>query len=146
MKKEKNWDYIAKLEKLIAQKYGDETVKNPKSEWTKEKEQDYLEQIKKSSKKHNQTKDKVDKVKVHGFLVSKKLVNRDNKRECLTCEEYSFDIRDDLYMLKFECCYKCYIQYVENREERWLKGWRPFETENKKSLKTQGEKGCHKKH
>ena len=130
MKKEKNWDYIAKLEKLIAQKYGDETIRNPKSEWTEEKEQNYLKQIKKTSKKRNQTKDKADKVKVHGFLVSKKLVNRENKRECPVCEEYSFDIRDDLYMLKFECCFKCYIQYVEDREERWLKGWRPFQTNN----------------
>ena len=79
---------------------------------------------------HNQSKDKADKVKVHGFLVSKKLVNRENKRECPVCTEYSFDIRDDLYMIKFECCYECYVQYVEDREERWLKGWRPFQKNN----------------
>ena len=36
------------------------------------------------------------------------------------------DIRNmDLYNNKFECCQKCYIQYVEGREKRWLKGWRP---------------------
>ena len=28
-------------------------------------------------------------------------------------------------MNKFECCFKCFIQYVDGREERWEKGWRP---------------------
>ena len=32
---------------------------------------------------------------------------------------------DDVCLTKFECCYYCYIKYVEEREERWLKGWRP---------------------
>ena len=29
--------------------------------------------------------------------------------------------------VKFDCCHKCYIQYVEDREERWIEGWRPNE-------------------
>ena len=33
-------------------------------------------------------------------------------------------------MSKFDCCEKCYIQWVEGREERWKKGWRPNETNN----------------
>ena len=28
-------------------------------------------------------------------------------------------------MSKFECCFKCYIDYVEGREDRWKSGWRP---------------------
>lgn len=32
---------------------------------------------------------------------------------------------DDVCLVKFECCSKCYVQYVEGREERWLEGWRP---------------------
>ena len=31
--KEKDWDYIAKVEKAIAKKYGKETVQNPKASW-----------------------------------------------------------------------------------------------------------------
>jgi len=38
-------------------------------------------------------------------------------------------MKDDLYMNKFDCCWKCYIQWVEDREERWLEGWRPLNKE-----------------
>ena len=65
------------------------------------------------------------KIEEDGFLVSKNLITRKNKRKCPTCGTFSFEIRDDLYMNKFDCCFDCYIQWVENREERWLKGWRP---------------------
>ena len=34
-------------------------------------------------------------------------------------------LSDDLYMNKFDCCFNCYIQYVEGREARWHSGWRP---------------------
>ena len=37
---------------------------------------------------------------------------------------------DDVCLTKFECCNTCYLQYVEGREERWLKGWRPSEDED----------------
>ena len=54
-----------------------------------------------------------------------KFLNNENSRECPVCGLYSFHLKDDLYMHKFECCFKCYIQYVEGREERWKTGWRP---------------------
>ena len=44
---------------------------------------------------------------------------------CDTTQEYSFDLKDDVYMKKFDCCCKCYFQWVEGREERWKTGWRP---------------------
>ena len=37
----------------------------------------------------------------------------------------SFKSNDDVYMTKFGCCFKCYVQWVEDREERWKTGWRP---------------------
>ena len=46
-------------------------------------------------------------------------------------DNYSFDTRDNVYMTKYTCCYKCYIQWVEGREERWATGWRPNKGENK---------------
>ena len=49
MKKDPN--YIVKVEKAIAEKYGEETVQNPKSNWNEEKEQNYLQQLKKLSEK-----------------------------------------------------------------------------------------------
>ncbi len=69
--------------------------------------------------------EKAIKEKYKGFLVSKKLLTRENKRDCPVCKQYSFSAKDDLYMSKFECCFNCYIQYVEDREERWESGWRP---------------------
>ena len=68
---------------------------------------------------------KKKKVEFNGFLVSKKLLNRDSNRTCDTCNTYSFDSKDDVYVNKYGCCFKCYIQYVEDREERWNAGWRP---------------------
>ena len=43
----KDSDYIAKLEKAIAEKYGTETIQNPKGNWDKEKEEEYIQQLKK---------------------------------------------------------------------------------------------------
>ena len=33
--------------------------------------------------------------------------------------EYSFDLKDDIYMNKHDCCWKCYMQFVDGREDRW---------------------------
>tara|TARA_A100001515_G_C4517139_1_gene192129 strand:- start:195 stop:575 length:381 start_codon:yes stop_codon:yes gene_type:complete len=123
MKKDLN--YVAKLEKAIKQKYGDKAVQNPKSGWTEEKEKEYLEQLKNLEKKALAKEELDQKVEIEGFLISKKLVNRDSKRKCPVCSEYSFKIEDDMYMLKYDCCEKCFIKYVDGREERWQKGWRP---------------------
>ena len=121
----KNMDRIAAIEKAIKEKYGEEAVAHPQAEWTDEKEKKYLEEIKKLSEKKQVIAEKSDKVENGGFFISKKLLNKEIRRECLVCDIYSFDMKDDVYMNKFECCYECYIQYVDGREERWLTGWRP---------------------
>ena len=28
-------------------------------------------------------------------------------------------------MNKYDCCFRCFLQYVDEREERWKSGWRP---------------------
>ena len=124
-KPKKDLNYIANIEKAISEKYGAETVQNPKNLWSKEKEEQYLLQIKKLQEKTDRLQQKIEKVELSGFLISKKLLNKDSNRTCSVCNTYSFDSKDDVYTNKFDCCFKCYIQYVEDREERWLKGWRP---------------------
>ena len=121
----KDLNYIAKVEKAIAEKYGPETVQNPKSLWTKEKEEQYLEQLRELQKKSDKLQEKVEKIEFNGFLISKKLLNKGGNRTCSTCNTYSFDSKDDVYMNKFDCCFQCYIKYIEDREERWASGWRP---------------------
>ena len=124
-KPKKDLNYIANVEKAISEKYGAETVQNPKNLWSKEKEEQYLVQIKKLQEKTDRLQQKIEKVELSGFLISKKLLNKDSNRTCTVCNTYSFDSKDDVYTNKFNCCFKCYVQHVEDREERWLKGWRP---------------------
>ena len=121
----KDQDYIASVEKAIAQKYGTDTIQNPKSNWTNEKEREYLSQLKKFSKNERRQQDQEEKVETNGYFISKKLLNKETNRTCPVCDTYSFNLKDDVYMSKFECCWKCYIQWVEDREERWATGWRP---------------------
>ena len=123
--KKKDLNHIVKIEKAIEKKYGKEAIQHPKSGWTEEKEQEYLEQIKKLSEKNKYKFEKVEEVEKDGFLINKKLLRRRSNRVCFTCNQYSFDKKDDLYMLKYDCCWGCYIEYVEGREERWKTGWRP---------------------
>jgi len=123
--KKKDWDYIAKLEKAIKQKYGEEAIQNPSKFWDKEKEKDYIEQLKELAIKEDAREEQSEKVEINGFLVPKKLLNREGKKKCLTCGSFCLKINDDISMVKYECCYKCYIEYIDGREERWNSGWRP---------------------
>tara|TARA_R110000824_G_scaffold117863_8_gene269931 strand:- start:2074 stop:2463 length:390 start_codon:yes stop_codon:yes gene_type:complete len=125
--KKKDLEYTVKVEKAIAKKYGIETIANPKAFWDDEKEKEYLKELKILYEKEYKKKKVSEKIEKDGFLLPKNLITKakENKRKCPVCDIYSFDIKDDLYMNKFECCFKCYIQYVEQREERWNKGWRP---------------------
>jgi hypothetical protein len=125
MSKKKDWDYIAKLEKAIAEKYGDQAVANPNSNWDKEKEREYLESLKEINRRRDEKNELEEKVEVEGFFIPKKLLNKDSNRECPVCEVYSCTKRDDMYMLRFQCCEKCFVRHIEGREDRWQKGWRP---------------------
>tara|TARA_R110000744_G_scaffold75870_5_gene150643 strand:- start:404 stop:790 length:387 start_codon:yes stop_codon:yes gene_type:complete len=123
--KKPDQEYIAKLERAISQKYGAETINNPRRFWDEEKEKEYIEQSREEQRKFDKLAETQDKVEEDGFLINKKLLNRDNNRSCPICKKYSFRSQDDLYMNKFTTCYMCYIKYVEGQEERWASGWRP---------------------
>jgi len=110
---------IAKFERAIAEKYGAITVENPRANWNEEKERKYLKEIKELSKIEKKRQQEVEKIEKDGFLVSKKLINKESDRVCPACFEYSFNIKDDVYMNRYDCCSKCYVQFVEGREERW---------------------------
>tara|TARA_R100000008_G_C3532807_1_gene140228 strand:+ start:66 stop:455 length:390 start_codon:yes stop_codon:yes gene_type:complete len=125
----KDLDYIVKVEKAISKKYGEETIQNPKSGWSTEKEQDYVEQSKKLQKKINKGNEEKELVEVNGYLMPSKLINVSKSRTCTNCSVYSFNSKDGFYMNRYECCFQCYVQWVEGREERWLQGWRPDKEE-----------------
>jgi len=130
---EKDWDHIAKIEKAIRKKYGDDAIINPASSWSEDKEKEYLQQLKEVLAKQDSLDEQQEKVEVDGFFINKKLLTREIKTNCPVCKIRLNTIKDDTCFNKYECCHKCYINYVESREERWLQGWRPGDTK------------CHKK-
>ncbi len=127
MKKDLN--YIASLEKAISEKYGEISVINPKSLWNEEKEKEYLEQSKQKMILESRNSKEENTIELDGFLMPKKLINSVQKRKCEYCDTYSFNREDDLYFSKYETCRKCYVKYIEDREQRWKQGWRPNKSE-----------------
>ena len=119
---EKDLNQVAKIEKAIKDKYGEEAIQNPKGSWSKEKEEKYLKDLKAFYKNKNKLKKTEE---LEGFTLKIKNTKRALSRMCPVCNAYSLSTQDDMYMTKFECCFSCYIQYIEGREERWKSGWRP---------------------
>ena len=113
----KDPDYALRLEKAIEKKYGPETIVNPKSLWTQEKEIRYLEELKTFYKAKPGADNKVE---LDGVLLSEKLLNKENTSKCPNCSKYSPSFLDRVSLIKFDCCFKCYVDYVEHREEEWL--------------------------
>tara|TARA_Y100000034_G_scaffold21646_1_gene24940 strand:- start:551 stop:946 length:396 start_codon:yes stop_codon:yes gene_type:complete len=124
-KAKKDPNYAIRVEKAISEKYGTETVQHPAKDWSPEKEEDYIEQLRLLNEKLDKLSEKVEKVEVQGILMSKKLINKNSNRTCPVCNVYSFSGSDDVYMNKYGCCFSCYIRWVEDREDRWASGWRP---------------------
>jgi len=118
---------IAAIERAIAQKYGEEAIKNPRADWGPIKEKEYLQQMRELYQRTAKNDEWQEKVDVNGIKVTKKLLNRESLKNCPVCGNFPKSTMDDVCQLKFECCNSCYITYVEGREERWLKGWRPDE-------------------
>ena len=123
MKRDLN--HIAAIEKAIKKKYGDEAIVNPRAGWSHEKEKDYLQQLQQTTydEEENDSSDEFEDL--NGVLIHKKLVNRRKENRCDTCKSKIVNLDDDVSYTKFGACYKCYINYIESREERWKTGWRP---------------------
>tara|TARA_R110000824_G_scaffold241919_1_gene430692 strand:- start:168 stop:563 length:396 start_codon:yes stop_codon:yes gene_type:complete len=123
--KEKDLNYIAALERAIEKKYGEEAIQNPAQYWDEAKEEEYIEQLKdyvEKQKKHEQERYVEND---DGILISRKLLNKEGIINCPVCGKKTKTVDDDIYINKFECCSKCFIQYVVDRKKRWLNGWRP---------------------
>ena len=122
---DKDYNKIAAIEKAIKDKYGDDAIANPKAFWDEDKEKDYLQQMKEFYAKTSKNLEWEDKIDVNGKKVTKKLLNKEPRKNCPVCGVYPKKSMDDVCLVKFECCNSCYIKYVEDREERWKNGWRP---------------------
>ena len=118
-----DWDKIAAIENAVKEKYGEKAIHNPKANWTEEKEKDYIEQVKQQAKIISEKAENQETIEENGFLLKKKLFTTKTSRVCpvIECKRYSFSLKDDVYVNKFDCCYECYIKYVEGREDLWQK-------------------------
>ena len=111
MKKEKDLNYIASLEKAIKKKYGEAAIQNPASCWTPEKEKEYLKQLKKVIERVDSNKVETES----GFLLEQKLINISKVETCSRCENKITTLYDKIYFSKLSVCEKCYILYYEDR-------------------------------
>jgi len=127
--KNKDPNYAVKVEQAIAKKYGKKAVINPKSQWDDEKEKKYLDELRETYY-DNVNEEDLNKEEIEGVFIPLKLLKEESRRSCPVCNIYSFKSKDDVYMTKFECCFRCYIQWVEGREDRWRTGWRPKNEDN----------------
>ena len=137
----KDWNYIAAVEKAISEKYGKDTVQDFRSEWEPDKEKEYLEQIKIRRQRQQKSKSVTDTHLQGDVVIKKKTRNENIKRTCPVCKTYSFSPKDDLYMNRFKCCFRCYIEFVEYREEKWLSGKRPSKENINEALKRRKNNG-----
>jgi hypothetical protein len=139
MSEQKGLDEIAAIERLFAEEYGEEAAKNFRSDWDEEKERKYLAQLKLESKKRI-NKESI-KINVDGVLIPKAALGKKSERSCPVCKTYSFSSKDDLYMNRFKCCFNCYIDFVQGREERWDKGYKPDQERIQASLNRRKKNG-----
>lgn len=105
----KNINFIQALEKAVKEKYGDIATMNPKHFWDENKEKQYIEDAKLTLMTENNNSDLKQKVEIDGILISKSVLQQKENRICGECKKYSFNQKDDLYLNKFNSCYKCYL-------------------------------------
>ena len=132
----KDWNYIASVEKAIAEKYGKISSQDFRSDWEPSKEDAYLKQLQDARRQKEKKDSKLETYESGDISITRRRSKTKTKRTCPVCKTYSFSRRDDLYMNRFECCEHCYIVFVVNREERWQEGWRPDADLVKDSLRS----------
>ena len=124
MKKDLN--YIAAVEKAISEKYGRTATQNFRYRWDSDSEKEYLKQLADARKRKTNYNKSVDLKELEGEIVIKKRrQSQKTNRTCPVCKTYSFSSKDDLYMNRYECCYRCFVDFVASREEEWRSGKRP---------------------
>tara|TARA_R100000231_G_scaffold88763_1_gene67202 strand:- start:162 stop:581 length:420 start_codon:yes stop_codon:yes gene_type:complete len=139
MSTKKDLNEIAAIEKIFSEEYGKQSVKNFKSGWNQDKEKKYLRQLKLHNKKINSTETAT--VIVDGIRFPQDVIEKKEERTCPVCKTYSFSGKDDLYMNRFKCCYECYIDFVQGREDRWSEGYIPSSERIQASLNRRKKNG-----
>lgn len=118
MKKETKSQILAQMK----QKYGDKIFEEP--EWTEADEEKYQNSLKQFDEKNKKNENKRRYGLKDGVKISEKILSRATKEQgdrcCPECGTMSFSSYDDIYREKYNCCFECFVLYVEGREEKWL--------------------------
>lgn len=130
MKPKRSLEELQQIEHAIRNKYGEDALSDFRSHWNETLEKEYSEQLKEIEQNCLLKEKNEEKIEKDGFLIKKRLLNIRGSKGCPTCQKYFTEASDNIYLLKFECCQQCFIKYVEDREERWLNGWRPTKVNN----------------
>ena len=66
---DKDLNQIAKIERAIAEKYGEQAIENPRSNWNEEKEKEYLSQMKDFYEKIGRSEQSQKKIDINAFFL-----------------------------------------------------------------------------
>lgn len=107
----KDPNYLAKVEKAIAEKYGNIATQNPAHFWNEEKEKLYIAETKEIAKEQ-QKEDDLQEIQGGEVLIKGKLFNTTSKDDkiCPNCKNYLLSVLDLVHMNKFKMCQVCHIR------------------------------------
>lgn len=106
-----NQEYRDKINSLLKQEYGEKCLKDPLEEWSKEKEQKFLDEYTKLIGEQKQAN-------IHETeqLVIIDKIGKRKKKSCERCNKNVFTNRDTIYLTKHKVCEKCYVIFYEGRQ------------------------------
>ena len=110
---------VAKVEKAIAEKYGEDASRDIRHFWDKEKELEYSRQIKEEYTKRTNLERHKKETEKEGFVLVQRKEGLDHTLQCPVCDKFFVSVHDDINYIKFECCFQCFVQHVEHRESEW---------------------------
>lgn len=121
MQELKQLEQLSNLQIALIKRFGKEIIEPINSNWTKEDEAEFIRQIDEFEEKLRILREQREEITLFNGEI-----------ECEFCGHIRalFKINDEVSMTKYGCCHRCYVKYVEGREERWQTGWRPERKKN----------------
>ncbi len=109
---------------ILEEKFGKFATVDIGAFWNSVKEEHLRQFLKEELKKNDKKYRQEEYIKVSEILFSKNMFVR-KKHNCTVCGKYNYKLDDLRYAFRYETCQRCYVRYIEAREERWRAGWRP---------------------
>ena len=106
-------EIVARIEKAIEEKYGIEASRDIRHSWDEEKEKLFTKQYDDFALKQREATVNREEINKDGYLLVKKTRKKDIvKNTCPLCENLLQKAQDDVYVLKYDCCFNCYVYFI----------------------------------